>query len=131
MTAAWSLFLLLNNALVPWVEYYLIFSAGHAATGTLPLDLVDNDIWDDVFWYSEAIVVIGLGVTLARLVGRRRLTPPQWVLAGAAILAGLYSEKGLARFDAGHIGQVTTVAVTLSEVVLVRAWFEVLKPETP
>jgi hypothetical protein len=113
LTVAWCLFLLIMGALGAWVDYYLYFGPGHAASGALPLGLVDVGGWRTVFVVLEIVTVVALVWSIARLVLRRTFDARHGVMLAATITTGLYAEKALARFDIGHIGQVVTVAICL------------------
>jgi hypothetical protein len=118
LTVAWAIFLTAMSALGDWIDYYLVFGPGHAATGTFPVRMIPT--YGEVFFVSEFAVIATISVCLARLLKRRRFTPRQWVLFSSAILVGLYAEKGLDRFDAPHIGQVLTAAVPMWVLIFVE-----------
>ncbi len=111
LTTLFAGWLSIHGALREWVDYYLLFGPGHNESGTLPLDLVDNDGWQYVFYVAEAITLVVIAAICVWCVRGRRLGPRAGVIAAGAFTAGLYAEKGLGRFDIGHIGQVITIAI--------------------
>lgn len=111
LLAGWWVFLAAHGSVRAWIDYYLIFGPGHAASGALPLDIVDKGSYDNVFFVSEVVTAAVIGLSVLRMLSGRRTDTLQWVILAAAVTTGLYAEKGLGRFDAGHILQVFTVAL--------------------
>ena len=113
------------GALSSFIDYYRYFGPGHFESGTIPVGFKTNDLLDprdffDVDTFDRvAIVVIGASVVCTlflvawRWAHRRVLTPLHWCMLCASIMAGLYGEKALGRFDLGHVVQSLTVAMPL------------------
>ena len=106
-------YLATQGALGAFVNYYLVFGPGHAESGALPIPDLASQIFINVFVVS--VFFAGLTLWLGGIwwIRGRPLTSRHWVAFGVALTTALYAEKGLARFDDGHLLQVVTVATPL------------------
>jgi hypothetical protein len=106
-------FLALNGAVGDFIDYYLYFGPGHVESGAIPI-LPTNP-----GFYMQSMVVLGTAVVATLLFVALRylhgypVTPLQWTTLAAALLAGVYGEKALGRFDGGHVYQNLAVSVSL------------------
>ncbi|HRD60999.1 MAG TPA: hypothetical protein PL137_08855, partial [Nocardioides sp.] len=120
LTLVWSAFLALHSTLVPFLEYYVIFGPGHVESGALPFGRYSTERYEDMFTASTALVVLTLLIAGWIWVSRRAVTHYQWVMFAAALMAGLYGEKALGRFDDGHLLQAIYVTLMLAGLWLAR-----------
>jgi hypothetical protein len=112
-TVLWCAYLATQGALSAFLRYYVIFGPGHAESGALPIP--DYADWLGITYFVVCLVVASMTIWAMgfALLQRRPLGSRHWVAFGAALTTGLYAEKGLARFDDGHLLQVVTVTLPL------------------
>lgn len=118
-TVVWAGYLAANGALKPFVEYYLIFGPGHAASGSLPLGPFYRDLAIRSYVALLLLVIVTFAVALVRAFRRDAVTAPHWLILACAIFAGLYGEKGLARADDAHLYQSVVMTIPLAVLWLV------------
>ncbi len=112
-TVVWCLYLATQGALDAFVDYYLVFGPGHAESGALPIPDLAAQVFINCFVTCVVVAAVTLWLMGAGLVRRWSLSSRHWVGFGAALTTALYAEKGLGRFDDGHLLQVVTVALPL------------------
>ncbi len=119
--AAFAVFLLLNDALRSFIDYYVIFGPGHNLAGALPLSGHNELSFDDHAAWGIGIVFVLLSAGLVVVKIRRRSdwTVNDWLIVAYAGFMAFYEEKALGRFDPWHILQVLTAATPL---ILLWAW---------
>ena len=106
-------FLALEGAVDDFIDYYLYFGPGHVESGAIPILPTNPD------FYMQSMVVLGTAVVATLVFVALRylhgfpVTPLQWTTLAAALLAGVYGEKALGRFDGGHVLQNLAVSVSL------------------
>ncbi len=112
LAAVLAVFLVLNDSLVPFIDYYIVFGPGHILAGAMPPSGIEP------FHYqflaaSVVCVLLTLWVSVARIRRRRPWEPQDWVALAAAGFFALYGEKVLGRFDPAHVAQVLSVGIPL------------------
>jgi hypothetical protein len=113
-SAVWAGYLEVNGALLPFIQYYLIFGPGHAASGSLPLGDFSTASSELAYSASVALVMVTIAVALVRAFRREAVSARQWLMLTCAIFAGLYGEKGLARADDAHLVQSIVMTIPLA-----------------
>lgn len=117
LTVLWAVFLASQNALGPYIDWFKIFAVGHAAEGTLPLNLIGGR-YPFMFRAMVALVVATVLVSAWRIRARRPWTPVGWVTLAAAINAGLYGEEAIARWQVAQISYAVDVGMFLFVLVV-------------
>ena len=112
-TMLWCAYLATQGALSAFLSYYVVFGPGHAESGALPIPDFADSVFITYFLGCVVVAAVTLWAMGVALVRRRPLGSRQWVAFGAALTTALYAEKGLGRFDNGHLLQVVTVALPL------------------
>lgn len=107
-----AVFLALNRALVPFLNYFFIFGPGHNAAGVIPPSGLTKTVLT-MFAISAALVVLTTWMVAWRLFGRHPWAVRDWVTVAAAILTGFYGEKAIGRFDGEHVAQALAVGLPL------------------
>lgn len=113
LCAGWAAFLAVNGSLLAFLDYFRIFGPGHAAAGSHPLTAYSSAWVRLAFGLVSALTVWTFAWAAWRLHARRSMTSRNWVTLACAILAALYGEKALGRFDDGHVFQSFTAALPL------------------
>jgi hypothetical protein len=113
-------YLALHSALDDFYGYYRIFGPGHVASGFLPIGPYAPRASMLGFVVSSLLVGATLCWAWVTAVRRKAMTSSEWLILTSAILAALYGEKALGRFDSVHINQ--SVAVTMPLVVVWVGW---------
>jgi hypothetical protein len=107
---AFILYLVANDALGGFVDYYRTFVGGHELTGAFPITGAGFEFWAWVV--IPVVVILSAWIYSAFAVfSRRWFTRADWVVGAAVIGLIAYYGKFLARADVGHLAQVAAVAV--------------------
>jgi hypothetical protein len=114
LTVLWCGFLALHHSLRHFVDYYRIFAPGHVETGALPFGPRASDFYTSYFLGTTCLVAFTLLVVGWVLVSRRPVSVRLWLMLATALMAGMYGEKALGRFDDGHLAQSIEMAFPLA-----------------
>ena len=113
LTVLWCGFLATQQALRPFIDYYLVFGPGHAESGALPIPEFAYRTFIICFAVVVGAAAVTMWLTGVALVRGWRLSSRHWVAFAAALATAMYGEKGLGRFDDGHLLQVVTIGLPL------------------
>jgi hypothetical protein len=120
LSALWAAYLALNHSLHAFIDYYLIFGPGHAASGAIPPPAFTSRVSSRIsttdyigFGIGIAVVLLTFWMATWRIRGRHAWTPGAWALVAAALLSAFYGEKAVARFDGGHVQEVLAASMPM------------------